>query len=200
MYKIYEKNLINHFRASLDKVNNVEDIVSYNNNLFIDQIKDEPMFKQMLTTLPWVIDSTNFKMNHWDTNRNDFSYNNLIFIVTETLFQGDINNIFLTEKTFKPISLKMPFIVIGQPLTLRRLRESGYKTFSHLWDESYDETFDPVQRMEKICNVVEHLSTMSTADLADIVKQSFDILEHNSKLLKSRRPEFQIMECIKGKL
>ena len=200
MYKMYEKNLINHFRASLDNVNNVEDIVSYNNNLFIDQIKDEPKFKQMLTTLPWTIDSTNFKMNHWDTNKNEFSYNNLIFIVTETLFQGDINNIFLTEKTFKPISLKMPFIVIGQPLTLKRLQEAGYKTFSHLWDESYDETFDPVQRMEKVCNVVEHLSTMSTTDLANMIKQSFEILEHNSKLLQSRRPEFQIMECIKGKL
>jgi hypothetical protein len=197
---MYEKNLINHFRASLDKVDNVEDIVSYNNNLFMDQIKDEPTFKQMLTTLPWVIDSTDFKMNHWDTNKNEFSYNNLIFIVTETLFQGDINNIFLTEKTFKPISLKMPFIVIGQPLTLKRLQEAGYKTFSHLWDESYDETFDPVQRMEKICNVVEHLSTMSTKDLADIIRQNFEIMEHNSKLLQSRRPEFQIIECIKGKL
>ena len=80
------------------------------------------------------------------------------------------------------------------------LQEAGYKTFSHLWDESYDETFDPVQRMEKVCNVVEHLSTMSTTDLADMIKQSFEILEHNSKLLQSRRPEFQIMECIKGKL
>lgn len=200
MYSMYKRKLIDQFRASLDRVNTVGDIVSYNNNLFMDQIKDEPEFKQMLGTLPWVIDSTNFKLNHWDTNKNDFSYNNLIFIVTETLFQGDINNIFLTEKTFKPISLKMPFIVIGQPLTLKRLRELGYKTFSHLWDESYDEIFDPIQRMEKICDVVEQLSKIPTAELADKIRQIFDILEYNANLLKTRQSESGIMQAIKDRL
>lgn len=200
MYNMHKRKLMDHFRASLDKVSNVADIVSYNNNLFMDQIKDEPEFKKMLETLPWVIDSTNFKLNHWDTNKNDFSYNNLIFIVTETLFQGDINNIFLTEKTFKPISLKMPFIVIGQPLTLKRLRESGYKTFSDLWDESYDEIFDPIQRMEKICDVVDQLSKIPTTELTDKIRQIFDILEHNSKLLKSRSPEHNIIQNIRDRL
>lgn len=200
MYKMYEKNLINHFRASLDKVNNVEDIVSYNKNLFIDQIKDEPKFKQMLTTLPWTIDSTNFKINHWDTNKNEFSYNNLIFIVTETLFQGDINNIFLTEKTFKPISLKMPFIVIGQPLTLKRLQEAGYKTFSHLWDESYDQELDPLIRMKMICDLVENLAKIEIEELRLLIIETSSILEHNVELLRSSKPELSIIEAVTKKL
>lgn len=200
MFEMYKRKLIHHFSTSLDAVDKIEDIVSYNNNLFMNIIKDNQEFKQMLKTLPWIVDSNDFKINHWDTNNNNFSFNNLIFIVTETLFQGDINNIFLTEKTFKPISLKMPFIVIGQPLTLQRLREAGYQTFSHLWDESYDETFDPLQRMTKICNLVEQLSNMPLAELIDKVKQSFDILEHNNKLLKSRRAENDIMQAIKDRV
>jgi hypothetical protein len=45
------------------------------------------------------------------------------------LFSSDSSNLFLTEKTFKPLALGMPFIVIGNPYILKRLRSLGYKTF-----------------------------------------------------------------------
>jgi ribosomal protein S17E len=200
MYEMYKRNLLDHFNASLDKVNSVDEIISYNNNAFMDSITDKSQFNKMLLTLPWTVDTTEFKVNHWDTNNTSFAYNNLIFIVTETLVKGDAHNLFLTEKTFKPISLQMPFIVIGQPGTLSRLKELGYKTFGDFWDESYDQEFDPLFRMNKICNLVEDLSKLSTKELRSIVINTESILKHNIDLLKSRKPELSILDTILEKL
>lgn len=64
---------------------------------------------------------------------------------------------FVTEKTFKPIAFQHPFIVYGTPGTLRYLHELGFETFCHLIDQSYDEISDPIQRLEAIKSVLEHL-------------------------------------------
>jgi hypothetical protein len=200
MYEMYKRNLLDHFNASLDKVNSLDEIVSYNDNVFMDSIQDKSQFNKMLSTLPWTVDTTEFKVNHWDTNNTTFAHNNLIFIVTETLVKGDMHNLFLTEKTFKPISLQMPFIVIGQPGTLARLKELGYKTFSDFWDESYDQVLDPLIRMNKICDLVEHLSKFTTNELRLLITKAKDILEYNSNLLKVRRSELDIVDLIKGKI
>lgn len=200
MYEMYRRCLLNDFSASLNKVDSINDIVSYNDNAFMNAIEDTNKFEKMLETLPWVVDVENFKKNHWDTNNINFAYDNLIFIPTETLVKGDMNNLFLTEKTFKPISLKMPFIIIGQPGTLGRLKELGYRTFDSIWDESYDQVLDPVARMLKICDLVETLSKLSTEELKTKIINALDIVEHNFNLLKSRRPELDIIQGIQEKL
>ena len=200
MYEMYKRNLLNHFNVSLDKVNSLDEIISYTDNVFMDSIPDKSQFNKMLSTLPWTVDTTNFNINHWNTNNTTFAYNNLIFIVTETLVQGSTDDLFLTEKTFKPISLQMPFIVIGQSGTLSRLKELGYKTFGDFWDESYDQVLDPLLRMNKICNLVEDLSKLTTEELKSIVINTEDILKHNINLLKSSKPELNIINTILEKL
>jgi hypothetical protein len=166
----------------------------------MDSITDKSEFNKMLSTLPWTVDTKEFKVNHWDTNNTTFAHNNLIFIVTETLVKGDMHNLFLTEKTFKPISLQMPFIIIGQPGTLARLKELGYKTFSDFWDESYDQELDPLTRMNKISNLVEQLSKFTTEDLKSLIGNAKDILEYNINILKFRKPELDILQEIKNRL
>lgn len=200
MYEMHRRKLLDDFRASLDKVKSVDDIVSYNNNAFLNAIKDKEDFSNMLSTLPWIVDSKDFEINHWDTNKESFASNNLIFITTETLVKGDMNNLFLTEKTFKPISLKMPFIIIGQPGTLSRLKSLGYKTFETVWDESYDQELNPILRMYKICDLVEHLAKFSIDDLKRKIINIQDILNHNYNLLNTRIPEVDIIKAIKEKL
>jgi len=200
MYEMYKRNLLDNFNASLDKVNSIDEIKSFNDNAFFKVIKDKDDFNKMLSTLPWIVDVKDFKLNHWDTIDKNFAHHNLIFITTETLFKGDMHNLFLTEKTFKPISLKMPFIIIGQPGTLDRLRLLGYKTFSSIWDESYDGVLDPIDRMLKICDLVEQLSKLSTEDLKEKINNAKDILDFNYNLLKTRRPELEIIETVRERL
>ena len=94
----------------------------------------------------------------------------------------------------------MPFIIIGQPGTLARLKELGYKTFSDFWDESYDQELDPLTRMNKISNLVEQLSKFTTEDLKSLIGNAKDILEHNINILKFRKPELDILQEIKNRL
>jgi hypothetical protein len=201
MYQMYNKKLLTDFNASLKDVRSIDEIVSYNNNQFIDKIKDNTDFAEMLSSLPWVLDTSDFSSNHWDNIKYNFSAKNLIFITTETLFSSDSSNLFLTEKTFKPLSLGMPFIVIGNPYILKRLRSLGYKTFDTLWDESYDEEFDCHKRMDKIVKLVEDISSKYTTEqLFNLIQENKYILEHNYNLLMSRRPEQEVVDFIKEKL
>lgn len=201
MFHLWKKNIISEFNASLKDVKDLSEIISYNNNEFINQIKDDPEFTKMLTTLPWILDSDQFQNNHWDKIDVSLYENNLIFVTTETLFSSDSTNLFLTEKTFKPMSMGMPFIVIGNPYILRHLRSLGYKTFDSLWDESYDEEFDCHKRMEKIINLVEDISKKYTKDqLFDLIEENKYIVEHNYNLLMKRRPEQAVIDFIKEKI
>ena len=56
---------------------------------------------------------------------------------------------FITEKTYKPIAYYHPFMVLGGASTLAHLRNLGFMTFDHLWDESYD-LVEPWQARLKI--------------------------------------------------
>jgi len=82
----------------------------------------------------------------------DQSAESLLYLVTETVATGRRHH--LTEKTFKPIALGMPFIIVGTQGSLRYLRSYGFKTFGDLWDESYDDEPDDSRRI-KDCTHVE---------------------------------------------
>tara|TARA_R100000234_G_scaffold102777_1_gene72098 strand:+ start:90 stop:1235 length:1146 start_codon:yes stop_codon:yes gene_type:complete len=111
----------------------------------------------------------------------------LLYIVTETAFIDNDHVRDVSEKTWRPISMQMPFILLHQPFALRRLRDIGYKTFHTIWDESYDIIEDPKERMDAIVSLVLELN--SRKDFRDMIDSCRDIVEHNFNMLKMRRPE-----------
>lgn len=70
-----------------------------------------------------------------------------------------LNEFFLTEKTIKNLIVGMPFIIVGTPHFLKNLKELGFETYSDLWDESYDDITDYQQRVDKIVELCNNLST-----------------------------------------
>tara|TARA_B100001093_G_scaffold200052_1_gene192224 strand:- start:3875 stop:4894 length:1020 start_codon:yes stop_codon:yes gene_type:complete len=138
-------------------------------------------------------DTADNDTNWWYSINEKFSYENTLWVITESVFNNDDNLTFLSEKTFKTILLKMPFIIIGQPYTLKKLKSLGYKTFNHMWDESYDEIRDTNKRMNAIIKLVSHLSTI---DLKQLVVDNYDILEYNYKNLMMRRPEQTLLDTM----
>jgi hypothetical protein len=102
-----------------------------------------------------------------------------INIVTETLF--DMDSIFISEKTYKPIYMYQPFIIFGNPYTLKKLKELGYKTFDKWWDESYDNETDINKRFNKIVNILEQISEWDMDRCFEIKNEMQGILIHNYK-------------------
>lgn len=100
-------------------------------------------------------------------------------IVTETLIDG--NSIFLSEKTYKPIYMCQPFIIFGNPHSLKKLKELGYKTFDKWWDESYDMELDINDRFKKIICILEEIAEWDMDKCFSIKQEMQDILIHNYK-------------------
>ena len=112
------------------------------------------------------------------------SQESFVYVVTETCYWE--SKCHLTEKIFKPIVSKMPFILIGPAHNLEYLRSYGFKTFDYWWDESYDEIEDPILRMKEIGNVLSRICKMSTKDLQFELKEMQDVLDHNYNLFHSQ--------------
>ena len=126
-----------------------------------------------------------------------FFENSYFSVVTETLYYPHyaapnqiyighvpaLIGLFLTEKTYKPIAMKHPFILLAPAHSLRMLRERGYKTFSPFIDESYDEIENDSLRLQA---VVEEVKRLSESDLVEFTHQIKDIVEHNEKVLRNQ--------------
>ena len=104
----------------------------------------------------------------------DQSAERLLYLVTETVATGRRHH--LTEKTFKPIAMGMPFVIVGTQGSLKYLRSYGFRTFGDLWDESYDDEPDDSKRIEKIAQVLKQLEH---SDHQNIFESAHEIIEHN---------------------
>jgi hypothetical protein len=132
-----------------------------------------------------------------DSNDTPLYENSYLSIVTETSFFDrkfqpasgnrtlmDWYSVFFTEKIFKPIAMKHPFIVLGRPNFLMHLKKRGYKTFSPFINEDYDSIEDSVKRFEAIMTEINRLSKFNDQEWLDWLSGVKDIVEHNHATLQ----------------
>lgn len=93
---------------------------------------------------------------------------------------------FFSEKTFKPIAMRHPFILVSVPKMLEKLKELGYKTFSPFIDESYDNELDDNARLYKIALETKRLSELNDTELQQFLENVRPIIEHNYQCLMSK--------------
>lgn len=99
-------------------------------------------------------DSTTDTMDVEQRYFNPDWYNRTCFsLVVESLVQ---RTDFITEKTFKPIAFKHPFMVFGQIDTLSNLHKLGFETFNNLFDESYDKISDVNKKIDKLIENIDN--------------------------------------------
>lgn len=77
-------------------------------------------------------------------------------LVAETQVNG--NNLFVTEKTFKPIAYYHPFLIVGQPGVLKFLKENGFETFENIFNEIYDSEIDFQTRFNIVTDNIKYFS------------------------------------------
>lgn len=103
-------------------------------------------------------------------------------IVNETCFSNEwpFSELFITEKTYKPIVHQMPFIIAGSAGTLKYLRSMGFETFPEIFDESYDNELNSYKRIEMIIQQIKN--ACNTPDLHNNVYNIQDKLKRNREL------------------
>jgi len=152
-------------------------------DIYTKKVVDDRLFKKMVSEGDYTIDISTV-----DNLANNFSYSNyedtFVSVVTETL--QDNGCIFFSEKIWKPISIGHPFILMGNPFSLRKLKDLGFQTFSDFWDESYDNIISESERILAITKLVKKITLMSNQELADIREKAKPILIHNRQVFNER--------------
>jgi len=98
-------------------------------------------------------------------------------VVTETVFYYD--KLHLTEKIFKPIVSKQPFMLLAAPGNLEYLKSYGFKTFEGIIDESYDKIEDNDARINAVVKQIKWYCSLSDADKFEIQRLIAPIVEYN---------------------
>jgi hypothetical protein len=147
---------------------------------------------------PLYLDTENLVQNQADLNHTtNYLYADSYFsVVSETNFytntlgvQGETGR-FLSEKTFKPIAMRHPFLILSVPNMLDKLKEIGYQTFSPWIDESYDKELDDNKRMLMVAKEVKRLCELPPEELTKFLLETRKIVEHNFNVFINRQNFF----------
>jgi hypothetical protein len=203
MYHLYDiTNFLNTSIVSMKKLSSRDLLLD---SVFTPHWNLNELFK-FTKTLPYVTgydDTTHPRISdgqcgcaYGDTLSTKIFNQTAIFITTESEYKSKDNYIFPTEKIYKPIGAKMPFIIFGQPGVCKYLQSLGYKTFNEIWDESYDEEHDTVKRVLKIKNLINTLCGYNNKDFNNIIYRCQSIVEYNFRHMQSRQPGIEIVDAI----
>ena len=113
-----------------------------------------------------------------DTSHGKFQ-DSYLHIVGETFQKSHPNRLFFSEKVFKPMRYMQPFILLGEPGALAKLRELGYQTFGDYWDESYDDIENDEERLKQALQTAKTLIQLTHAQLHQLTRDLLPILHHN---------------------
>lgn len=143
--------------------------------------------------LPYVVDSSDFGIN-WASHKNKELYDKTIFSVVLETSQNDYGEtkLFPSEKTYKAINARHPFIILGNKNINRFLRTIGFKTYEQYFDlDMVEDDVDPLGRYKKIISQLEYimrdLSKRSIQARVDWKFMDRDLLEHNYQVLVSKK-------------
>jgi len=140
--------------------------------------------------------------NHYIRRFNDqICLDTFVTVVSEAHCGDSSNTMFISEKTYKVIACRQPFIIMGNKDTLKKLREIGYRTFDGFIDESYD-SLPTFERMEAIIESLKKI--ISIEDKLSWFKSMEEIVEHNYNVfinkLKRRPDAFMELEKYVGEV
>ena len=175
LVSLYESRALSEYDTVLKSISNLE----------FETLKFSKEDREILKK--FVDESYPLKLDHDNANdcaraNNQIStkehfLNSYFNIVCETSCHSDYT--FITEKTLRPIINLQPFIIFGNPYTLKSLKELGFKTFDKWVDESYDLEINTNKRFELAYNEILKISKLDIDEIHEIYFDMFEVLEHN---------------------
>ena len=103
-------------------------------------------------------------------------------IVAETYFTGE--TFYPTEKIWRPILLRTPFIVQGSQNYLHNLKKLGFQTFDKWWDEGYSE--DPSDyQISEVQKVIDTISKWTISKMQKVYNDMKPIIHNNFECMQN---------------
>lgn len=177
LYNIF-KNKLEHNHISAPNVCQYENVdISSIAQKYINVYQDiVQVFDQADLPRLFAGEETQQMTSCWLTNFAE-AQDSLVYVPTETVYFGRRTH--LTEKTFKAIALEVPFVLVAPSHSLEYLKEYGFKTFAGIFDESYDNEINDIQRIERVVQLLKDLDSLSDQERQQIHRACLPIVEHN---------------------
>jgi hypothetical protein len=146
---------------------------------------------QSVTQLPPLfLDTAELHINRAEAtpNTNQYYEDSYFSVVSETTYftKWYSSARFLSEKAFKPIAMRHPFILVSVPNSLEIYRIMGYKTFTPFIDERYDQELDDGKRMLRVLDEIERLCNLTESELQEFLLNVKEICDYNYDVLMSK--------------
>jgi hypothetical protein len=122
----------------------------------------------------------NFYINRFN---DEICLDTFVTVISEAHCGDSDQTMFLSEKTFKLIACRHPFMFLGNKDSLKMMRKIGYKTFDGFIDEGYD-SLPTHERMEYLIESIRKVDNIK--DKIEWFKSMEDIIEHNYNTLISK--------------
>jgi len=116
------------------------------------------------------------KQSIWHV-QNDFVQQSFVNLVSESTVNFPYPCV--TEKTFRPILTKRPFIIIGDRGCLDVVKKLGFKTFDSLWDESYNNIHHPGERIRAAIDTLQSICSLDAQQQKHMIDLCRPIVEYN---------------------
>jgi hypothetical protein len=86
-----------------------------------------------------------------------------VHLVMETTV---LPGVFVSEKIWKPLAAKVPFLVYGNTATMQFLKDQGIDIYDDVLDHTYyDQEPDPRQRLKKLHQVLQDIMSAGAGDI-----------------------------------
>lgn len=187
-------------RGQIDLERAINTISGYNDSSLKEYLQTN--LESIEKSLPHKLDTKIYKSNPahsflytlWNLAAHNSTSINLITETFKTynLKSNDVhykNFYFITEKTYRTILMKQPFILFSNPHALKYLKEAGYKTFSPFINETYDTIQDIGARQNLIVHEIKRLSNMPEDEFNDLMSKCKEIANYNYEILMSKKSD-----------
>ena len=88
---------------------------------------------------------------------------------------------FFTEKTWKPIVYKRPFLLLGVPEINQTLKKLGFELYDEIFHYSFDNQPDDLKRLKMFWEQIDKYIDLDPKIFSDKLKVLDEKLEHNRK-------------------
>lgn len=194
---LYQNNLLSFGKVSASKNDDCENDFAYQTKKLkhawpkiYSQIPSTSLSELYNNILPLYVD---VNINDIDNNlagildeTEVYYQNTLLSVVMETCQNYD--DWFFSEKTWKPILYKHPFILFNKEFSLQKLREFGYKTFDNVIDETYDTIVNHEDRLLAIVEELKRLCNLTYQEKVSFKENVKEIVEFNyQKFIRDKK-------------
>ena len=127
-------------------------------------------------------------------NKDNFDYGipreyfeSCIDIVTESLVEFSTH---FSEKTYKPIFYKKPFITIAGPYYYETLSDYGFELYDEIFDYGFDSEENYEKRIDNILMQIKELNSLSLREIKSLCEKVKSKIDYNYDHIKKQKPKF----------